>query len=137
MKGVTAMISTQNAIGRSDMTGATNSFIMTNPFQAMSGYKALEARDPEAALKKVSKDFEAIFVNMLIKAMRKTVPETGLFGSDSASDTYQDMFDEQLAVEMSQGRGLGLADVIYRQLSQKDLSGSGEQANQIMAKGNE
>jgi flagellar protein FlgJ len=115
------MISASNLINNNNLTGSSNPLIMTNPYQAMSNYKALEKRDPEAALKQVSKDFEAIYINMLLKSMRKTVPETGLFGNDSASDTYQEMFDEQLAVQMSQGQGLGLADVIYRQLSKEVL----------------
>lgn len=115
------MISASNMISNNNLTGSSNPLIMTNPYQAMSNYKALEKRDPEAALKQVSKDFEAIYINMLLKSMRKTVPDTGLFGNDSASDTYQEMFDEQLAVQMSQGQGFGLADVIYRQLSKEVL----------------
>ena len=41
-----------------------------------------------------------------------------LFGSDQG-DMYQDMMDDQLAVEMSQGKGLGLADMLIRQLSRR------------------
>ena len=40
-----------------------------------------------------------------------------MFGSDQG-DMYQDMVDDQLAVQLSQGRGLGLADMLIRQLSQ-------------------
>ena len=44
-------------------------------------------------------------------------PSDSLFGSDQ-QDFYQDMFDQQLAVQLSKGKGLGLADVLVRQLMQ-------------------
>jgi flagellar protein FlgJ len=57
-------------------------------------------------LREVARQFESIFTKI----------GDPLFGSDQA-DMYQDMMDDQLAVEMSQGKGLGLADMLIRQLS--------------------
>lgn len=76
-----------------------------------------KAQDP-AALKEVARQFESLFTQMLLKSMRETNKTFGdsLFGSDQA-DFYQDMFDSQLAVHLSQGKGLGLADMLVRQLA--------------------
>ena len=62
---------------------------------------------------------------MLLKSMReanKSFGEDSLFGSDQA-DMYQDMFDDQIAMQMSKGKGLGLADMLVRQL-QGGVSGT-------------
>ena len=86
--------------------------------QALGALKSdAKAQDP-AALKEVARQFESLFTQMLLKSMRETNKTFGdsLFGSDQA-DFYQDMFDSQLAVHLSQGRGLGLADMLVRQLA--------------------
>jgi flagellar protein FlgJ len=54
---------------------------------------------------------------MMLKSMRSASAGDPLFGSDQA-DFYQDMFDQQLALELGKGRGLGLADMLMRQLMQ-------------------
>jgi len=76
-----------------------------------------KAQDP-AALKEVARQFESLFTQMLLKSMRETNKTFGdsLFGSDQ-TDFYQDMFDSQLAVHLSQGKGLGLADMLVQQLA--------------------
>ncbi|WP_456388246.1 rod-binding protein [Desulfolithobacter sp.] len=71
--------------------------------------------DPET-LKKLCQDFEAIFIQYLLKSMRKTVPEGGLFDKDNAHDIYQDMLDSQLAAEMARTQSTGMADTMYRQM---------------------
>ncbi|MCW8887434.1 MAG: flagellar assembly peptidoglycan hydrolase FlgJ [Gammaproteobacteria bacterium] len=76
------------------------------------------ARDnnPET-IKAVAQQFEAIFVQMMMKSMRDAKLADGLFDSDQ-SEQYIDLHDKQLANTLSgQGKGIGLADVIARQLS--------------------
>jgi Rod binding domain-containing protein len=51
----------------------------------------------------------------MLKEMRKTVGRSELLGSD-AMDTYQQMFDQQIAVGMAKAGGIGLAPFIERQL---------------------
>lgn len=77
-----------------------------------------KAQDP-AALKEAAKQFESLFTQMLLKGMRETNKSFGdsMFGSDQA-DFYQSMFDDQMAVQLSKGKGLGLADMLIRQLTQ-------------------
>ena len=71
----------------------------------------------EAKLKKACKDFEAIILQQLLSAMRKSVPKGGLLESGFSQDMYQSMYDENLAQEMANGKGIGLADTLFRQLS--------------------
>ena len=83
--------------------------------QAESG----EYKD-EKELKALAQQFESIFMNQLMKSMRETLPKEGLLSSFSV-DMYESMFDQEVAGEMSKGRGMGLADVLYAQLSRLNV----------------
>jgi len=72
-------------------------------------------KTPEA-IKEVAKQFESVFVGMMLKSMRKAKLADGIFDS-SQSDFYRDMYDQQLSIHLSGEHGLGLADVIAKQLS--------------------
>jgi flagellar protein FlgJ len=94
---------------------------LDNSFYAdPSGLAALKreasTQSPEA-LRETAKQFESLFTNMLLKSMRDASGEDSLFGSDQ-QDFYQDMFDQQLSAQLSKGKGLGLADMLVRQLMQ-------------------
>ena len=67
-------------------------------------------------LKSLSKQFESIFVHQLLKSMRSTVQKTGLFDSH-ATNMYESLHDEEIAKLMTEQKGIGLADVIYRDLA--------------------
>lgn len=73
--------------------------------------------DSPETIRAVAKQFESLFAQMLIKSMRATSFGDGLMDSEQ-SDFYRDIFDQQMATELSSGRGLGLADMLVRQLSQ-------------------
>ncbi len=76
----------------------------------------LDARQssPEA-LKQAAQQFEAVFMNMLMKSMRDATPQDGLFDSEQTR-MYTSMLDQQLTQRMA-SRGIGLAEVMVRQLS--------------------
>jgi peptidoglycan hydrolase FlgJ len=78
--------------------------------------RGADANDP-ATLREVARQFESIFTKMMLDSMRSASFGDPMFGSDQV-DMYQDMADDQLAVQLSQGRGLGLADMLIRQLGQ-------------------
>ena len=75
-----------------------------------------EGETAEDNVKVVAKQFESIFVQMMMKSMRDTVPEGGLL-NDESMRFYQDMMDQQLSLELSQQGGIGMAETIERQLS--------------------
>ncbi|MDX5373857.1 MAG: flagellar assembly peptidoglycan hydrolase FlgJ [Pseudomonadaceae bacterium] len=77
--------------------------------------------DSAGNIKKVAQEFESLFLNEMMKAMRKAneVFAEGNFMNSNESKTYQDMHDQQLAVTLSKNNGgIGLASVLERQLSQ-------------------
>jgi len=74
------------------------------------------AHDPNT-LREVARQFESIFTKMMLQSMRDASFGDPMFGSDQG-DMYQGMMDDQLAVQLSAGRGLGLADMLIRQLGQ-------------------
>lgn len=87
---------------------------------------AVESKD-EKQLKSVCQDFEGIFLNMMYKQMKATVPKSGLLEDDFAKDTFDEMLDEELMNQVAEGRGIGLAEVLYKQLSKTlQAQGSGE-----------
>jgi len=77
------------------------------------------ANDPEA-IKAAARQFEALFTSMMLKSMRDATPKGGLFDSDQ-QDFYQGMFDQQLSMQLSKGKGLGLADSLVQQLMRTGL----------------
>lgn len=88
-------------------------------FHDPRGLQALKreaVQDPSAAIRPVAKQFESVFLQMMLKSMRAAVPEGGLF-NDEGTKAYRDMLDNQMAVNLSEQGGVGLADVMVRQLA--------------------
>src|SRR4249920_2518060 len=81
---------------------------------------AAQNQDPKA-VREAARQFESLFTQMMLKSMRQA--NASLPGGDSMmdndqSDMYRDMFDNQLSLQLSKGRGLGLADMLVRQITQ-------------------
>lgn len=91
-------------------------------YNDLSGLQSLKQEaSQDEALKKVAKQFESLFLHELLKNMRnanKAFEEGGLF-NNSESKMFRDMYDQQISLEMASGKGTGLADVLYQQLSQQ------------------
>ncbi len=82
--------------------------------------KAAAENGEEAQLKQVCKEFEGIFLNMMYKQMKATVPKSDYLSSDYGTEMYNTMMDETLVETISQ-KGIGLGDYMYRQLSKQYL----------------
>jgi peptidoglycan hydrolase FlgJ len=84
---------------------------------AFAGLRSAAQKDSKGALPTVAKQFESIFTQMMLKSMRDANASMGddLMGS-SAANSYRDMLDHQLSVTLSQGKGIGIADMLIRQL---------------------
>ena len=74
--------------------------------------------DREQKLRDACEKFEAVFISKLWKEMRSTVPKDGMMQSKQ-QEQYLSMFDREFAETMSRNGGIGLADMIYDQLSEK------------------
>lgn len=77
--------------------------------------KSSARKDANGALPEVARQFESVMISMMIKGMRKTGMEDPYFSSQ-AMDSYRDMYDQQLAMELSKGQGIGLAKSIIEQV---------------------
>lgn len=83
-----------------------------------SGPEGRRAPSPatDSQLRWAAEQLEALFVQQLLTAMRRTVPEGGLFNRSFATRTYEEMLDAERAQQLVQGRGLGLGDTILEAL---------------------
>lgn len=89
----------------------------------LAGLKQAAANESPQALREAARQFESLFTSMMLKSMRQANFSDPLFGSDQAS-MYQDMYDDQIAAQISKGRGLGLADMLVQQLQRSGLPGT-------------
>ena len=77
---------------------------------------AMENKD-KAQLRKACVAFEGYFVQMMLRQMRKSVDSSGgLFPKSQAEQIFEEMLDEQISKSVAEGRGIGLSDVMYKQL---------------------
>ena len=73
----------------------------------------------DAQALQAAQGFEQVFVQYLMKSMRKAVPDGGLLGNSFASGIYQGMFDEYLSEQAGKSSGLGIADVLYAEIARE------------------
>lgn len=80
--------------------------------------RAMENKD-EKALKETCQQFEELFLQMMYRQMKATVPKSGLFSENISTEIFDSMLDESLMKEASKANGVGLADMMYKQLYKK------------------
>jgi len=97
------------------LTGPQNADVYTD-FNGLAKLKGQARKESPEALKEVAKQFESIFLNNVLKSMRQAKLADGAMDNDQ-SKFYNDMYDQQLAVHLSGSPGVGLADLIVKQLS--------------------
>jgi peptidoglycan hydrolase FlgJ len=83
--------------------------------QGVDALRRTVRASPQEGMKQASKQFEVMFMQMMLKSMREATPSEGMFSS-SQEKTYTAMLDQQLSQNLS-GRGLGLAEAMLKQLS--------------------
>ncbi len=71
-----------------------------------------KVRDEKAEIRQLSEDFESLFLGIVLKAMRDTVPKSGLVDGGNAEEIYRSMLDGEYAKQMASQRHTGLADNI-------------------------
>jgi flagellar protein FlgJ len=84
---------------------------------------------PDKALREAAKQFEALFMNLLMKSMRDALPREDPMASE-ATRSYTGMLDQQMAQSLAGtgsagGRGIGLADMLVRQLERSQRPAGG------------
>ncbi len=101
----------QQASVYTDLTGLQK-------IKQVSRAEQAEGGQSDQSLREVAEQFESIFVNMMMKSMRdaNAVFEKGGLSDTNEAKFYRDMMDNQLAVSLTQGKGIGIADAVERQL---------------------
>ncbi|MBK8185947.1 MAG: flagellar assembly peptidoglycan hydrolase FlgJ [Cellvibrio sp.] len=99
-----------------DIQSVTDNYLDANSLNKIS---QLGRKDNQAALKEVAKQFEALFLKQMLKTMRDT---NQVFAEDNPLNSqemqfHQDMMDHQWVLNLSSGKGIGLAEMFYRQMS--------------------
>lgn len=100
--------------------------------QSLNELKTKAGQDPQANLRPVARQVEGMFVQMMLKSMRETLPKDGMFSSDQTR-LYTSMYDQQIAQQMTAGKGLGLAEEMVKQLSAQQQEPA-ENAGQVPMK---
>ena len=82
--------------------------------------QSLSAQDKQ--LKEACKGFESMFLSLMYKEMRNTVPKDPLFGESNAMSIFKDFRDTEMMKNVAESGGIGLADMLYKQLSPQVLA---------------
>ena len=88
---------------------------------------------PGESLRAVAGQFEALFMQMLLKSMREALPQDGPFASETTK-TYTAMFDQQMAQELAK-KGVGIADMLVKQLSPRTTEAAAGAGKEVRATG--
>ena len=90
-------------------------------FKGYGELKAKASRNEKMATKEVARQFEAMFVQMMLKSMRAAVSKNEEHRSKTM-ETFEQMYDREIAVAMSRKGGLGLAKMIETHLDKINVS---------------
>lgn len=84
---------------------------------AFAALKASARANDPAAVRKAAQQFEALFTQQLLKSARAASLGDDVLGGGQQTEFYQDMFDQQMSLHLSSGKGMGLADVLVKQMA--------------------
>ena len=89
-------------------------------FTQFGSLRAEATKNPNAAVEEVAAQFESLFLQQMLKTMRDATVKSDLMNSDS-TDTYQSMADQQLALQLSEQGGIGLARMMVEQMQTRGM----------------
>lgn len=75
-----------------------------------------QSKEAHPELRKVARQFESVFVNQIVQAMRKTVTKGGLVPESNAERIYQNLLDAEYAQHISESEQMGISTLVYEQL---------------------
>ncbi len=89
-------------------------------FNALAQLKGDAARDPSRAVRKTAEQFEAYFIQQMMKTMRESIEKSDLVEGGNI-EMYQDLMDKEVSLGMAKRGGMGLADMLERQMNQAQI----------------
>ncbi len=105
------------------MTSALNPGGIYTDSSSLMALKSLASKDSSLALEKTAEQFESMFIHMMLKSMRTTTSGEAIFDSKQ-SEFYQEMFDQQISIDLAKKRQVGIADILIRQLAEPQAKNS-------------
>lgn len=108
-----------------DITNPSTAAKSYADFGALGELRGKAQRNDKTALRESAEQFEALFIQMMLKSMRdaSNVMKSDLFQSN-ALETFEGMYDKELSLSMAKRNALGFADVVVKQLSQQQSAPS-------------
>lgn len=71
-------------------------------------------------LRRACQDFEAVMLKAMFKSMRTAVPDGGLIEKGTSDEIFNDLMDQEVATQMARNEGIGIGDMLFRQLQKLD-----------------
>jgi len=111
-----------NNFALSSQSGQTSHLAQAQNYNDLAGLDSIKQQaqtDSEGALREVARQFESVFLNIVLKSMRnanEAFADNDLFNTQQ-SKMYREMYDQQVSLSMTEGSGLGLADMLVKQLA--------------------
>jgi flagellar protein FlgJ len=78
-----------------------------------------QAGQTDPKLKDACREMESLFLNYLLKELRKTINKSGFISGGKAEEIFTSMLDAELSKKMSNAGGIGLSSLLFRQLGKK------------------
>ena len=94
--------------------GSTRSYL---DFEGLGQLKGQARQDAKSATRETAQQFEAMFIQMMMKSMRESVMKSDL-SENAPLETYQGMFDKEVSMSLAKRNSMGLADMIVKNLEQ-------------------
>ena len=95
---------------------------MIKPVAASPESTGLHKDGSQVKLEKTCAEFESIFITYMLKSMSTTIDDDSLLGNDNESKIIKSMFYENLAQEIARGGGMGLGNILFESLKDKNYA---------------
>jgi Rod binding domain-containing protein len=98
--------------------GSTRSYL---DFEGLGQLKGQARQDAKSATRETAQQFEAMFIQMMMKSMRESVMKSDL-SENAPLETYQGMFDKEVSIQLAKRNSMGLADMLVKNLEQMEAA---------------
>ena len=98
--------------------GNTRSYL---DFEGLGQLKGQARQDAKSATRETAQQFEAMFIQMMMKSMRESVMKSDL-SENAPLETYQGMFDKEVSMQLAKRNSIGLADMLVKNLEQMEAA---------------
>ena len=92
-------------------------------FSGLGELRGKAQRNDDSALRETAQQFEAMFIQMMLKSMREAVQKNDPMRS-SQQDTFEEMYDRELSMQLAKRNTLGVADMIVKTVERNNAGGA-------------